>query len=191
MADDAVFATGAVVRLSAAGKNALFAAMAFDHVREFARCHGTVVAIREAQVVVRWEPHQVAWSYPPAHVSIASLRAFHVVSPYDWGDDRSNLVYAYSTAHARSIGRGDLDALYEETYAVRRPLHDARASVVGVEGVESDPRYLRNAGWRCEDETDCESCGLAAMGLDEYEVCSECNLCPECGHDETCEEARA
>lgn len=48
-------------------------------------------------------------------------------------------------------------------------------------------KTLRDIGCMCEGETMCESCGLYAMGIDEYEVCPECNNCKECGHEDDCD----
>lgn len=50
--------------------------------------------------------------------------------------------------------------------------------------VEHRPIVERLAGWRLDGETACESCGLAAMGLDQYAVCPDCHCCPECAAKE-------
>ena len=39
---------------------------------------------------------------------------------------------------------------------------------------------LRLMGWREEGESECESCGLAAMGIKEYELCDDCYCCKMC-----------
>jgi hypothetical protein len=44
----------------------------------------------------------------------------------------------------------------------------------------TDPESLRLMGWRDEGESECESCGLAAMGMEAYEICDECCYCKEC-----------
>lgn len=50
---------------------------------------------------------------------------------------------------------------------------------------ENRREVLRLAGWRHgEDDHQCESCGLASMGEEKYEVCSECYLCKECRRDD-------
>lgn len=51
-----------------------------------------------------------------------------------------------------------------------------------------DNETLRKMGWSMEGERQCDSCGLAAMGMDEFHVCDDCGQCPECGCDEECEE---
>lgn len=39
---------------------------------------------------------------------------------------------------------------------------------------------LREAGWRCEDDTTCDNCGLATLD-GEFPVCPECWMCTDCG----------
>jgi hypothetical protein len=53
-------------------------------------------------------------------------------------------------------------------------------------GVERRYEVMRLAGWAEEDERRCDSCGLAAMGIEKYAVCAECYQCAECGCE--CEE---
>lgn len=54
------------------------------------------------------------------------------------------------------------------------------------EGTNEECRasVLREAGWRDESDTLCDGCGLASLGYDEWAVCNECNLCPECAEEE-------
>lgn len=48
-------------------------------------------------------------------------------------------------------------------------------------GMERRFKVLRLAGWREEGERTCDTCGLASLGIEEYEVCDECGQCKECG----------
>lgn len=50
---------------------------------------------------------------------------------------------------------------------------------------ESRWAVLRQAGWRDEGDSDCECCGLYAMGQTSF--CRECGCCGECGCYEECE----
>lgn len=52
----------------------------------------------------------------------------------------------------------------------------------------TNPETLRIMGWSMEGERECDCCGLAAMGIDEHEVCDSCGQCSECGFDEECQE---
>ena len=47
--------------------------------------------------------------------------------------------------------------------------------------VERDLAVQRLCGWREECESTCDSCGLAAMGMEKFAVCPECYQCAECG----------
>ena len=50
-----------------------------------------------------------------------------------------------------------------------------------------DPECLRLLGWCDDGERDCESCGLASMGLDQYAICDNCDCCKECCDCVVCE----
>lgn len=59
------------------------------------------------------------------------------------------------------------------------------------DGIHEERRFvaLRQAGWREEGESECDSCGLYALGFPEWEVCDACYLCRECREDcEECED---
>jgi hypothetical protein len=60
------------------------------------------------------------------------------------------------------------------------PLHDC---------VHREPRMsvCRDAGWRNEIDTQCDACGLWSLDSNEWLVCGDCNLCPEC-RDGSCAE---
>lgn len=49
-------------------------------------------------------------------------------------------------------------------------------------------KTLRQMGWANEGEHYCDCCGLAANGLDKFEVCAICGQCGECGHYDKCED---
>ena len=51
----------------------------------------------------------------------------------------------------------------------------------------TDLESLRLMGWREESESECESCGLAPMGMKQYEICDDCYCCKECCDCVKCE----
>jgi hypothetical protein len=51
---------------------------------------------------------------------------------------------------------------------------------------EARPGMLRALGWAMDDELRCDACDMAAMGDPQYQVCSWCQLCPDC-KDSDCE----
>jgi hypothetical protein len=51
----------------------------------------------------------------------------------------------------------------------------------------TDPESLRLMGWREEGESECESCGLHAMGMEAYLICDDCDFCKECCDCVKCE----
>lgn len=113
------------------------------------------------------------------------LKAFIVTDSEYFEDVGSSLVYAESVAQARSLGAHELGIDYAYVRGTRKPEYDSHAT--GEPRVERDGAVLRRLGWRCEDENQCESCGLYPMDLDQFEVCTSCALCKECGHDDECE----
>lgn len=46
---------------------------------------------------------------------------------------------------------------------------------------EPDAKSMRLAGFMHSGEDICLACGLAAMKLEEFEICDNCCQCPECG----------
>lgn len=110
------------------------------------------------------------------------------------GDDDSResvIVYHYTEEAAKELGRNCLTSTnsWEETEVERVPAHDARCVSMTEPEQEEDAEYLREQGWRYEDEKTCHSCGLAAFGQEEFAVCNECNHCKECGCATTCDES--
>lgn len=121
---------------------------------------------------------------------MSTLRAFVVRNGLDY-ETTAALVYAESGRQAKALGwkHGDLEAEEFIELRVRRaPAADRYASEVGV---ERDRKILRLAGWRMEDEYTCGSCGLGAMGQDEFAVCLECYQCKECGCEDGCKQSQS
>lgn len=58
--------------------------------------------------------------------------------------------------------------------------------------VDADTPYvaslevMRLAGWTCEDGHECSCCGLNDFDRDKWAACSECDRCPDCGHEDDC-----
>lgn len=184
---------GDVVRMNAACKRALFNTGSHDHVKEFGRCHGVVIGPTDygnqqgPELDVRWQPSNLRYAYPPEYLQPMVLKAFYV-----WGYHREGgcqLVYAYTAGHARSLAMNMLDAEYLDTQAERMPEHDTRAQAHGKPGLEDEASFLRERGWRYEDEEHCGSCGLAAFGMEAFAVCKTCMLCKECGCEEGCDQS--
>jgi hypothetical protein len=103
---------------------------------------------------------------------------------YDFGE--SVLVYHYTKEAAQELGRHCLttESSWECTRADRAPEHDPRCVSMTEPEQEEDEEYLRQKGWRYEDEKSCHSCGLTAFGQEKFAVCNECGMCKECGCDE-------
>ncbi len=73
---------------------------------------------------------------------------------------------------------------------VRAPEHDKLLDhEADMPYVVRSPNILRNMGWKMEDEYICDSCGLAPMGIEKFEVCNDCGMCADCAadDDEKCE----
>lgn len=105
---------------------------------------------------------------------------------YDFGENV--LVYHYTGEAAQELGRHSLAqaSSWEETFVERAPQHDSRCVQQIEPYEEEDTEYLREHGWRYEDEKPCHSCGLAAFGQGEFAVCNECYMCKECGCERDC-----
>ncbi len=183
---------GTKVRMNAACKKALFATNSHDHVAEFARCVGEVIGPTDygnqvgPELDVRWLPSKLKYAYPPEHLQVMQLKAWIVsCAVKDWNDG-AVMVYAYTSAQARSIGRGELDLDYIDAHVRRAPEYDERAKTREKAGIECDDAFLRQEGWHTEGEPTCESCGLCSMGNDKFAVCHDCGNCVECGCVEKC-----
>jgi len=71
---------------------------------------------------------------------------------------------------------------------IRKPEHD---HLLGNDGrtdahVIQDDETYREMGWMIDGDSRCDSCGLADYD-GKWPVCSDCQQCEECGHDENCE----
>lgn len=119
------------------------------------------------------------------------LKAYLVHNGDDVNFRESVIVYHYTEEAAKELGRHCLSSTnsWEETDVERAPEHDARCVTMIEPEQEEDAAYLRDSGWRYEDEKTCDSCGLAAFGQEEFAVCHECGMCKECGCDTSCDEA--
>lgn len=181
---------GDIVRMNAACKKALFKTGSHDHVKEFGRCVGTVEGLTDygtqkgPEFDVRWQPSKLRYAYAQEDLQVMTLKAFYVEG-YDL-EQGVQLVYAYTPAQARSIGAGPLDCDYVDVTAHRKPEFDDRAKALGL---EEDAEWLRDHGWRYEDEWDCGSCGNYAFGLEQYGVCRTCSECKQCGCAPDCDQS--
>jgi hypothetical protein len=102
---------------------------------------------------------------------------------YSYDSGESVLVYHFTEEAAKELGRHCLTHAnsWEETDVERATEHDARCVSLTEPAQEEDPEYLREKGWRYEDEKMCHSCGNAPFGQEKYAVCNECSMCKECG----------
>lgn len=50
----------------------------------------------------------------------------------------------------------------------------------------ADDKTLRLMGWEMEGDRRCDSCGLASMDIEEFEVCDTCMQCAVCGFSGDC-----
>jgi hypothetical protein len=184
---------GTKVRMNATCKKALFKTDSLEHVREFGRCIGEVIGPTDwgggvvgPELDVRWTPSQLKYCYPPEHLQVVHLKAWIVsCAVKDWNEG-SVMVHAYTSAQARSIGRGELDMDYIDAHVRRAPEYDERAKTRKKAGIECDDAFLRSEGWHTEGDDACEACGLHSMENDKFAVCSDCGNCVECGCAEDC-----
>lgn len=185
---------GDVVRMNAACKRALYQTGSHDHVREFGRCHGVVIGLTNygnqlgPEWDVRWQPSELRYSYAEEHLVEAKLKAFYVTYD-DYEFNPTVIVYAYTINQARDIGCNDMNADFESVYAYRAWDFEHRVPLQTEPGVESDDEYMRSLGWRHENERICDSCGLAAFGIEKYAVCNTCGGCRECGCEDDCDQS--
>lgn len=106
----------------------------------------------------------------------------------DAGDFNAALVFARNSGRAKVVWAGHIK--YDEWININvTRVEDGdkylRSDAKG-EYAEQDVEILRQLGWTYEDEATCNSCGLAPMGMDKYEVCEDCELCLDCGHEDDC-----
>lgn len=187
---------GTRVRMNAACKKALIKSKSIAHLQEFSRCIGEVIGSVDygngaigPELDVRWMPSRLKYAYLPEHLVAVPLRAFIVSSRFDGVDIGlgNTLVYAYTAAHARSLGYVDIDGLeYADAAARRSHANDARAATRSEPGIETSQKYLRSQGWHHEGEYTCAACGLYPFGMNEFAVCRDEEMCRDCGCPKDC-----
>jgi hypothetical protein len=100
------------------------------------------------------------------------------------------LIFAEKAPQARIMGYGveDLgcDGGWLSMVAKRRPDLDAYADQQALKPYIAPLAVMRQAGWTSEYGHQCSCCGLDDFDRDEWAVCSECDRCPECGHEDDC-----
>lgn len=105
-------------------------------------------------------------------------------------DDRiyCNLVFAHTNAEARKISQCDSgETKYRDFRAARIPEMDRFLNPAADKAYAvTDLAIMREAGWRCDGDEQCELCELYSMDSAEYDVCDECFQCKVCGHDKGC-----
>ena len=83
----------------------------------------------------------------------------------------------------------ECDGDYMDLRVSRQKEHDRFIDPTKTEPyMVRDDKTLRRMGWSMEGDRQCDSCGLAAMGIDEFDVCDSCGQCKECGFSDECEE---
>jgi hypothetical protein len=99
------------------------------------------------------------------------------------------LVFANNAQEARKTGYGHDDVGHEgfiHVRANRRQVMDRLLDQSKTEPyVEYRQTLLRAAGFCFEGDSSCCVCGLYSFD-GAFPVCSECDCCSECGHDENC-----
>lgn len=185
---------GDIVRMNAACKQALFKTGSHEHVKEFCRCYGVVIGLTDygnqlgPEWDVRWQPSNLRYAYAEEYLAPAKLQAFKV-----WYEDfdfsPGCIVYAYTRHQALELGAADMNGDVETLQVERAMDFEHRVPLQTEPGVEHDDEYMRSLGWRREDEYICDSCSLAANGIEKYAVCRACNQCRECRCEEDCDQS--
>ena len=107
--------------------------------------------------------------------------------------EHAELVFATSGSEAKKLAwkrpHGDFCCDWIDLRVNRMKDQDYLAEGKTAPFVCHDAATLRAAGWRGDDFSSCDSCGLADFsdgGNRDWAVCSECGQCGECGHDDCC-----
>lgn len=107
--------------------------------------------------------------------------------------EHAELVFANTAKEAKSLAwkrpNGDFGCDFIDLRVNRIKDHDCLAGGKMEPFVCHDDATFRAAGWRSEDFSSCDSCGLTDFSDGEksdWAVCSECGQCGECGHDDEC-----
>ena len=71
---------------------------------------------------------------------------------------------------------------YKKAFAIRKVdvLHWPERLRPQYPQLITNRESLRLMGWRYEGESECDSCGLAAMGIESYKICDDCDCCADC-----------
>jgi hypothetical protein len=107
--------------------------------------------------------------------------------------EHAELVFHLSGKKARSLAwkrpHGDFDCDWIALRVNRMKDADYLADGKTDPFVCHDDAIFRAAGWRGEDFSSCDSCGLTDFSEGDnlqWTVCPECGQCGECGHDGDC-----
>jgi len=103
--------------------------------------------------------------------------------------ENAALVFARTAAQARKLGYLHNDIGSDGWITLRAERKPDADRLIPADANESylvtDTRVLREAGWSCEGDLLCASCGLATMD-GEFPLCDDCEQCAECGHADDC-----
>lgn len=110
-----------------------------------------------------------------------------------WEETTYDAIWAYSEEEAKAAYQARYKREFgtdPDEYEVCVEVQELPSGITPENGPGRERRsaVLRLVGWRFEDESACECCGLAPMGMNEYLLCPTCECCPECGHDEDCKD---
>ena len=109
------------------------------------------------------------------------MKLFSITDSDDDYDPWGIAVWADSRDAALEFARTRYDRDADAELSVIHECEPAEGPRKPTTHEEARYTVLRRAGWREEDETSCSTCGLYAMGLDEFRVCDDCHQCRECG----------
>ena len=114
-----------------------------------------------------------------------SLKCYVAGSNSDSEYTHCAVCFAYTAKTAKMLMWRDSQWLAErcegdllDAFVVREKRHDSLAEG-DTPYVVNDHEQLREMGWRMEDDSYCDSCGL--YGMEVVNVCGDCNQCDECG----------
>lgn len=128
-------------------------------------------------------------------------QALDYIDPF--GDGEEHIVFAKTADRALELGINYFSYnVLEDTLAEKMPkankyysptyLNDkSQSNFIDGEYVLNHmclegAKIVRELGWRCEDERECEGCGLYAVDRDEFDVCKNCGNCRICRCHKDC-----
>ena len=110
-------------------------------------------------------------------------------NPHDWPivevcfAERSKQAKAFLWKNSGRLS-DECDGDYLDVRVLRNKDHDKFLDQSKTEPyLVKDTKVLRQMGWAMEGEQACDCCGLHAMDIDEFSVCSMCGQCQECAPD--------